>query len=130
MDPRQERYIELQILEQQLNQIQKNLQMMDQQLAEIDAIKRNIETFGKEKKDSETLMPIANGIFGKAKLSGNSELFVNVGSNVIVKKTIPDTVKLIENQGKEIEKYRVELIEQLQILVERIDTLQLELNKG
>jgi len=129
MESDQQKYIQLQVLEQQLTQIQNNLQMLEQQLSEIEAIKASITEFEGLKKDSEVLMPIANGIFANAKLQDNSELLVNVGSGIVVKKSIKETIELMDNQGKEIEKYRVQMAEQMQKVIGMIETLQLGLDK-
>ncbi|MHA1409624.1 MAG: hypothetical protein ACTSQY_04830, partial [Candidatus Odinarchaeia archaeon] len=80
MDTKNQNLMELQMLEQDFQQLQKNIQTLEQQLAEMDFIKKNLDEFSKQKK-TEGLMTIANGIFAKAKIEDTKELLVNVGSN-------------------------------------------------
>ena len=70
----QQKLIEMQLLEQDIQQIQKNVQMIEQQTLDIELIKKNLDNFSKLKKDSESLMTVANGIFAKAKVLDTKEL--------------------------------------------------------
>ena len=124
MSERQTKLIEMQILEQDLSAIQRNLQAIDQQLAEIDLIKNNLDEFSKLKKDSDSLMALANGIFAKGKITDNKELFVNVGANTIVKKSVSETKSLLDEQSKELERYRNEAIQQLNDILSRIENIK------
>ena len=116
--------IEMQLLEQDMQQLQQNIQNIDQHLMEINMIKRSLDDFSEIKKDSEGLMPIANGIFAKAKISDSRELLVNVGANVVVKKSIPDTKKLMDEQTEELKKYRENLMQQMNEVIFKIQELQ------
>ena len=66
-------------------------------------------------------------IFTKAKLSENKEFLVGVGSNVLVPKTLEETIDLIEKQIEEIGKIIHELERQLSELDLRGQVVQEEL---
>jgi prefoldin alpha subunit len=127
MDNKQEKYMELQILEQQMKQLQQNLQTIEQQVTEIALIKKSLDDFSELNEKTEALVPLANGIFAKAEIKNNKELLVNVGSDVVVSKTIPETKELLENQGNEIEKIRNQLMEDFENVYSRIEYIQSEL---
>jgi prefoldin subunit 5 len=54
---------------------------------------------------------------------------VNVGSSVVVEKSIEDTKKLLEEQHIEISAYRVQLNDHLQNMMTRIQELQAALEQ-
>jgi prefoldin alpha subunit len=122
----QEKYIELQMLDQQVKQLQKYLQSFDQQLLEIRSVIGSIHEFSKLKVGSKIFAPIANGVFIKAKLEDSSELRVNVGNNVVVTKTVGEAIKLLEDQEKEIVQYRSETMANLEDLLRKLEDIQAE----
>lgn len=125
----QQKMIEMQLLEQDIQQIQKNIQAIEQQTLDIELIKKNLDEFSGIKKDSESLMTIANGIFVKSKILDTKELLVNVGSNVIVKKSVSDTKILLDEQAKELNKYREQLMQQLNEVIFKIEETQASLQE-
>ncbi len=86
----QNRYVQLQIIDQQAKQLQQYLQVFDQQLMEIKSVTDSLQELSKLKKGDSILAPLASGIFVKARLDDNSEVRVNVGSGTVVTKTIDD----------------------------------------
>lgn len=84
-------------------EIKKLQKKLEQSLEQIQQIKKDLEDIKKIKPNTEILSPIANGIFIKTKIIDH-ELHVNVGNGVVVKKTIPQTQKLLDKQIKEIQK--------------------------
>ncbi len=109
-----QRYVELQMLDQQIQNIQKQLQVVENQLIELVITKQGLNELGEAKIGSETLSPIANGIFVKSNIKDKNELIVNVGSNVAVKKTREEVKKMIDRQLNEVKKVQNELLVQLQ----------------
>ena len=67
------------------------------------------------KTGKEIRAPIGRGIFVKAKLI-SEELNVDIGQGNIVKKSIPETKKLIEEQIKKLEQVRLELEKNLEVV--------------
>ncbi len=112
----QQKYIEFQELQQQIEQINQHLELLTQQNAEMDISIGALKELGQTKVGNEILAPIANGIFLKAELKNNEKLVVNVGSDVTVEKTIPEVIKLLEEQKVEGNQKIVELDKMLQKL--------------
>ncbi|MGD9276238.1 MAG: prefoldin subunit alpha [Candidatus Pacearchaeota archaeon] len=103
----QEMMFKLQMFEQQLKQIQQQLQAVEQGIVEMSGLNLGLsELVGK--KDSEIFAPIGRGIFAKAKLV-SEELTVDVGEGNMVKKTIPETKKIIETQIEKLEEAKMDL---------------------
>lgn len=97
----QQKYMQFQLLQQQLEQVNQHLELLTQQAAELDISINAVQELGKTKVNNEILAPVANGIFIKVKLLDNEKLIVNVGSDTTVEKTIPEVVKLLEEQKKQ-----------------------------
>ena len=103
----QELMFKMQMFDQQIKQIQQQLEAIGQGIAEMTTLNEGLsELVGK--KDKEIYAPIGRGIFVKAKLI-TEDLNVDVGGGNMVKKTIPETKKIIEEQLKKLEDVKKEL---------------------
>lgn len=98
----EDQYMQFQQLQQQLEQIADFVERLHQQQQEIETSIEALKELKKTKINSEILAPIANGIFLKAELKDNANLIVNVGAEVTVEKTIPEAIKLLEEQKEKI----------------------------
>ncbi len=104
----QQKYMQFQMLQQQLEQISQHLELLNQQNAELDISINAVKELGETKVDNELLAPIADGIFLKGELKDNQKLVVNVGSNTTVEKSVPEVVDLLKKQKEDISKKMVE----------------------
>lgn len=125
----QQKYMELQLLNNQMNQLQKQLQLLEQQAVEVEGVQQNLDEFKTVKPGSEIFVPLSSGIFAKAELKENSELLVNVGANTAVTKNVDDTKKLLSEQVGEIRKVQEELAHEFEKLANRAEQLQDELRQ-
>ncbi len=125
-ESKQNKYVQLQMVDQQAKQLQQYLQTFDQQLLEIRSVITSLNEFAKLKKGDSILAPIANGIFVKAKLEDNHEVRVNVGNNTVVTKTIEGAVKMLEGQEAEINQYRSDVLAKFDELLKQAEALQKE----
>lgn len=99
----QQRYMELQALQQQMNQIQQQITLFNNQITEFHKLKDNLKNLKKVKPGEEMFSPLGAGIYVKAEIKDTKEVLMRVGSNIIVTKTIDEADKLIEKQIKEME---------------------------
>ncbi len=123
----QQKYMGLQIIDQQMKQIQKQVEAVEKQVADIDEVQQSLDELGKSKTGSEMWVPISNGIFLKAKLEDNKKLGVNVGSSTVVTKDIPSTKSMLADQSVDMRKFQAELVTQFEKMAERAAELQAEL---
>ena len=97
----------LSVYEQQIQQLQQQLEAVEQATIEMNSLVLGLDDLvGSEGK--EILAPIGRGIFVKTKLA-SEDLTVDVGGKNFVKKSIPETKKLIEDQVKKLEEVKEEL---------------------
>ncbi len=106
--------MKLNMFEQQIRQLQQQLQAIEQADMEIKKLNENLgDIIGSENK--EILASIGKGIFAKAKLISD-ELMVDIGDGNIVKKTVPETKKIIEKQLDKLAEIKEELENNLNII--------------
>src|SRR3989338_8572050 len=98
----EEKYMQLQMLQQQVEQITDYVEKLQGQQKELDNSIEALAELQKTKVNTEILAPVANGIFIKAELKDNQKLVVNVGAEVTVEKTIAEVLKLLEEQKGKI----------------------------
>ena len=60
-----------------------------------------MEELEKTKTQTEILAPIANGVFIRTALQDNEKLIVNIGANTTVEKTVPEVIKIMEEQKRQ-----------------------------
>lgn len=124
-----EKYMELQIIEQQLKQVNQQLLNLDSQLLELQRIEDNLGDITKTKKDTELLVALGGGVFSKAELKDNKTVLVNVGANIVVEKDVPSSKELISNQINQIKDVVKQLEQEFQILAANSQFLQQDLRK-
>lgn len=123
----QQKYIELQTLEQQFGQIKQQITNLELQLIELNKLNESLEDLEKVKKGSEILVPLGGGIFTRAEVKTGDELLMNVGSGVMVKKKREEAKKILSKQIKELEKIFTETEKQLNDIAMKLQSGQQEL---
>lgn len=128
-DKLQEKYIEFQMLDQQIKQASGQVQELNTKLMELEYIKMSLDEIKDIKKGSEILAPLSSGIFIRAEFKGSRELLVNVGGNTVVAKNISETKQLIDSQLEEVGAMREKLLLQVQELTIKARTIEQALSK-
>jgi len=125
----QEMYMEYQVLDQRIKQLQKQLELIMQQIMEANSTSRSLEDFKGIKEGTEILVPLTSGIFARASLKDSSELLVNVGAGTVVAKDISSAKKLISGQVEEMQKVQQKMSDDLEKMMEKAGQLETELQK-
>ena len=125
----QQKYMEYKVLEQQIKQIQEQIQLVDNQVMEIKVVQKNLKDVSGIKEGTEILVPVANGIFARGTIGKSEKLLVNVGSNIIVNKTVKQTEELLDKQITEISNLREELVGNYTSVDKSISQMESELKK-
>ena len=123
----QEMYIEFQMLDQHVKQLQKQLQAITQQLMEFEATSMSLESLQKVSQGKEILVPLSSGIFTKAEIKDTSQLLVNVGANIVVQKDIQSTKQLMAGQTEEIKRLQSRIMEDPEKMTEKAANIEGEL---
>jgi prefoldin alpha subunit len=121
-----EKIVEFQLLQQQLEQMQKHNEELKSKLAEFHKTKMTLKEMKEIKNGTELFVPIAQGIFTKVKMH-DSELLVNVGANTTVKKNIPHVIKLIDQQLKDVKEIKEKMDDNAAKVTKRLHKLAEEI---
>jgi len=113
----QQQMIQMQMLQQEAEDLNQQLQLIEQNLSEIGSLKLSLEEIDKNE-NKEILANIGKKIFLPVEIK-DKNLFVEIGKSNFVKKTIPETIQVTEEQTKK-------LVAGKQDVVKRIEQLQKE----
>ena len=125
----QQKYMEFQMVDQQVKQMQKQLQLVEAQMHELNNTQEYLDDLSKTKEGTDFLAPIASGIFVKGRLAENKELLINVGANVTVSKPVSEVKDMLKTQLNELEEVQQNTAVQFQALTQKAIKLQKELEK-
>lgn len=123
----QKRFMHVKMLLHQMQQFEKQIETFDGQLTELNGVKEGLDELKGVTAGTDVYVPVSGGIFMRATIKEADKLLVNVGSNVAVAKTIPDTAKLIQEQINEIGTAKTQLAEQVELIKRHVKGMQKEL---
>lgn len=89
---------------QQYQQMHMYVEQLEKAQVKLDNTIEGIESLKKLSGNEEILAPVADGIFIEAKLLTKDKVKVNVGSDTVVDKTIPEATKMLEEQKEALQK--------------------------
>ena len=118
-----EKVMEFQLLQQQLEQMQKYLEEIELKLLEFHKTKESLSEMASLRSGSEAFIPLAQGIFAQGKIDETSTLLVNVGADIAVTKTIPQVKELIDKQVTELSEVKEQLDGNVLQLTQRLHAL-------
>lgn len=99
----QQKYMELQLIDQQAKQVQQHLINLNQQLAELKNLEDGLDSIKKVKSGTEIFVPLGSGVFAKAELKDTDKILMNVGANILTSKGIPASKEIVKKQVDEIQ---------------------------
>jgi prefoldin alpha subunit len=124
-----EKYLEFQLLQKQIEQMQGYLDELQSKQLEFLQTKESLHELEKTDQDSECFVSVAQGIFAKAKLNKCDELLVNIGADVAVTKNISQVAELIEKQITEVIGIQGQVEQNIEKLSGRLQMLLDEIQK-
>lgn len=108
----QELIFKMSMFEQQMQQLQQQLQAVEQAMNELNSLNLGLDDL-KGSVGKEIIASIGKGIFVKANLK-SEDLIVDIGGRNFVKKSIPDTKKILKKQLKKLDDIKKELSDNLE----------------
>ena len=125
----QEMYTEYQMLMQQMQQLQQNLQELQRHVSDLNNLKKNLDEISFVELNTETLVPLGNGIFLHAELKDNKNIVMNVGSDVFVDKTFSEAKETVDKQMNEVTNVVLQMEQEIEKATYRIEEIQEEFQK-
>lgn len=105
----EKRYEELKVMRENLSVL----------LKEYKTLQVTVENIKKEQ-GKEILLPLGTGVYIKTKLNNVDKLYVNVGANVVMTKSINDTIKKIKTEREKIRQEVLRLDEERKTIKKRL----------
>jgi len=123
---KQQMMLEFNILENQAKQIEQQILLLDQQLMDFQILQKSLED-AKKVKNQKVLSPIGKGIFFESEAKEIKEVFLDIGSGIVLKKDIGKANEIIEKQKEKFLDARIELSNELGKLIQRINEIGKEI---
>ena len=119
-----EDYVQLQLLNQKLQELDQSITQADQQIEHALVASTTLESLETAKPGQELLIPLGAGAFLEVEAKAVDKVKLVVGSNVLVDKPIKDTLTTIKSQIQELHAFQQKSVELYGQVVEKINKLQ------
>jgi len=113
--------------EAQADQLQLQLEMINQMIAQLQITEETIENLDKLQENQEFLLPLGNFAFIKAKIMDTSNVIVNVGASVAIEKTIAKAKEDFDQRLEEYNKAQMQLRQMMQQVMQKIQNIRNEI---
>ena len=117
----QELLLKAQFLQQQAQEIEQNLEIIIQEIESLKKMHEDIDFLVKSKEKS-AISTIGKGLHLKTQIE-SKELFVEVGADVVVKKSPEEAKKVIENQINKLTEAKTHMSGKLDIYHQTLETV-------
>ena len=125
----QEKYMELQILKQQINSYVEQKQAVDEKVGELSSTIDALKSLPAVKKGEEMWSSLGSGTFVRSDIKDVEKVLVAIGAGIVTKETLPKAIEILESRAKELNNISEEIVKQANSLVERINELEPQFEK-
>ncbi|MGQ9515270.1 MAG: prefoldin subunit alpha [Thermoproteota archaeon] len=114
-------YVEVKILESYAEEIRARLQVVLTTAMDLQTTKTAIEELSKTAVDTPILVNLGGGVYSMTKLADSKKILIDVGTGVVVEKTVEGSLEIINKRLEDLEKARASLESQLSNVLMRLD---------
>jgi len=125
----QEKYIELQILKQQVSSLIEQKHAIDERENELNVTLAALRKLDTVKKGNEMWSSIGSGAFVRSDIKDIEKVLVAIGAGLVVKESVPKSIEILELRLHEFSDINNEVVQQINTLVSRMSKLETELQK-
>lgn len=123
-------YVDLELMNKQLQDLEQSLQMADQELEYANIAVGMISELKSANPNQELLIPIGNGVFFTVNVGDVRKVKVAVGSGVLVDKTADDAINFVKGQISELNNYRTQSLKLYEQVADKTVELQQKIETG
>jgi len=123
----QQQIIQFQVMEQEINQLNEQSQLIEQNISEMQDIGVSLDAI-ESAKSNEILTNIGKKIYLPVEIK-DKNLIVEIGNKNFVKKSIPETKKVIEEQIAKLMDGKNQIMNRLEELQEEMRALMQNIEK-
>jgi len=125
----EERYMMLQLISGQMQEIQKEIAAMEEKASDVAGLKNNLKCLAESKAGSKSFSSLGLGTYVESEIKNTETVLVNVGAGVFVKKTAKEAEEIIGKQISQLDSINAQLTENLTMLAARAQELEGELQE-
>lgn len=122
----QQKLMFYQLLQQQLEELKKQATYLQSRFMDIETSRIALEDVGKIKENNELLISLGSGIYSHGKIQ-KTDLLVDVGAGVMVKKPQSEALALIEGKKKELEGLSMNLQQEMIATINKLQEIGMQL---
>ncbi len=126
----QAKYMEFQMIQQSMQQLQQRKQIIENQMTEFTTLIETLDGLKGAKKASPIFAPLGSGVFAKATLEENDNVLVNIGSGIAIERDIATSKELVKKQLVELQDLAKQLDAEVKEGIEKGTKLSAELSKA
>ncbi|MBI2144830.1 prefoldin subunit alpha [Candidatus Woesearchaeota archaeon] len=124
-----QKYAELRMAAAQIKQLQQQLEAVEEKKQELESAVTSLDELKRAGQNVKMLAPVTDGIFAIATLESGSDLIVNVGSDICVRKTSEEAKQLLQAKLQELTGFQESVLEELNSMTEHANALEQELGR-
>lgn len=125
----QQKYVELQVLRQQIAHYVEQKQALDEKEAEMNATIEALRNLGTVKQGGEMWSSLGSSAFVRSDIKDTEKVMVAIGAGVVAKETAARAIEILEGRMKDLDSAGVQIIEQANAMLERINELEPRVQK-
>lgn len=125
----QQKYLEYQILEKSIKQLSVQLQQIEQQANDTQEVTQTISDLSEVQQGTTILYPLSTGLFFEGKIENAKNIYVNIGAGAIIKKTLQQTIKDLNDQVINMKAVQQEIHNKIEELTNRAFKIEEDLKK-
>lgn len=114
-------YVEVRVLENYAEEIRTRLQVVVNTGTELQTTRAAVEALTKTPEGTPLLVNLGGGVYGMARTSDPTKILLDVGTGIVVEKTVEGSLELIGKRLEDLEKARASLESQLSNILTRLD---------
>ncbi|MCF7799165.1 prefoldin subunit alpha [Candidatus Woesearchaeota archaeon] len=130
MEKNPQAYVDLELTNQKLKELDSQLEHVEMKLEQSVLAKNMITALTKASEGDELLIPVGAGTFITVKAGDISQIKQAIGAGLVVEKSSDETLKLLEEQQKTLLANQEALSKQYEETVEKAITLQTQIENS
>ena len=125
----EEHYMQLQMIDEQMRMMEDELRSLEQRGEEIQRLKNSMTSLKDAKKGCKAFSSLGLGIYAESELRDTEKFLVNIGSGVVIRKSLHETEDLLDRKVKEIANIGSEIVQEIQMMGVKATSIQRELQQ-
>jgi len=125
----QRKYVQMQLLKQQLNALLEEKLLVDEKVSEIVTTIDALQNLGKVKKGDEIWSGLGSGSFMRSDVKDIDRVLISVGAGILIKEERSRAIDILQSRLNELNKIDRDLIAEINKFSDQINKLEPEIQR-